>query len=139
MSAPMQRRAFLATCGAATVAAACARFPYVAGQLDAGALVVNRREFQGRDSVLVEHASLAFPVYVHHAGGERFTAVLTRCMHRGCTVEPGDGQLVCPCHGSTYTTAGAIVKGPTELPLHPFPVRVDAERVYILELDRAPR
>jgi cytochrome b6-f complex iron-sulfur subunit len=135
----MQRRSFLATCGAVTLAAACARFPYVSGQLDAGALVVNRREFSGRDGVLVEHASLAFPIYVHHAGGDQFSAVLTRCMHRGCTVEPTGGQLVCPCHGSEYTVAGSIVKGPTELPLHAFPVRVDAERVFILELDKAPR
>lgn len=135
----MQRRAFLATCGAATLAAACARFPYVTGQLDAGALVVSRGEVAGRGGVLVEHASLAFPIYVHHAGGDQFSAVLTRCMHRGCTVEPADGQLVCPCHGSEYTHAGAILKGPTELPLHAFPVRVDAERVYILDLDKAPR
>ena len=135
----MHRRSFLAGCGAASVVVACARFPYVAGRLEGGALVITRAEFAGRSGVLVEHASLAFPVYVHHAGADQFSAVLTRCMHRGCVVEPADGRLVCPCHGSEYTTAGAIVKGPTELPLHAFPVRVDAERVLVLSLDEAPR
>lgn len=135
----MPRRAFLVTCGGATLAAACARLTYVTGQLDGGALVVRRSEFADRDGVLVEHASLAFPVYVHRNADDTFTAVLTRCMHRGCTVEPADGRLVCPCHGSEYATGGAILKGPTELPLHRFPLRVDDERIYILELEAAPR
>jgi Rieske Fe-S protein len=52
-------------------------------------------------------------------------------MHRGCQVEAADGHLVCPCHGSEYDNAGAILKGPTELPLIRFPVEVDAENIYV--------
>lgn len=135
----MHRRSFLTVCGAASLSAACARLSTVAGQLDEGRMVVDRREFAARDGVLVEHPSLAFPIYVHHRGGEEFTAVLTRCMHRGCTVEPADGRLVCPCHGSEYSLAGVVLKGPTELPLHTFQVRAEADRLYILDIDRGPK
>ena len=135
----MRRRTFLAACGAASLSTACARFPYVTGRLEAGSIVVPRRELDGLDGVLVEHPSLDFPLYVHRASGDEYTAVLTRCMHRGCTVEPTDGRLICPCHGSQYTSAGAVLKGPTQRPLIRFPVRADAEHLYILETDRSPR
>jgi cytochrome b6-f complex iron-sulfur subunit len=52
-------------------------------------------------------------------------------MHRGCQVEPAEGHLVCPCHGSEYDNAGAVLKGPTQLPLIRFPVTADARFLYI--------
>jgi Rieske Fe-S protein len=39
------------------------------------------------------------------------------CTHQGCTVGVEGAHLVCPCHGSTYTRDGAVVKGPAEQPL----------------------
>ena len=40
----MHRRSFLTVCGAASLSAACARLSTVAGQLDEGRMVVDRRE-----------------------------------------------------------------------------------------------
>lgn len=139
MTRPIERREFLAACGAAFLAAGCASMPYVAGHLEGERLTVPRADVEAKGAALVEHPRLAFPVYVHHAGEGRFTAVLTRCMHRGCTVEPADGRLVCPCHGSEYTPAGAVLQGPTELPLIEFPVAVTADRIVILEIARGLR
>ena len=45
--------------------------------------------------------------------------------------QPADTSLVCPCHGSEYTFAGAILKGPTERPLLRYRVTTDQEFVYI--------
>lgn len=135
----MERRAFLVACAATSLSAACASTPYVAGRLDAGRIVLKRRDVTGRAGVLVEHPALAFPLYVRQTGDNGFTAVLTRCMHRGCTVEPVDGRLVCPCHGSEYASTGEVLKGPTELPLIRFAVHADAEHVYILETRGSPR
>lgn len=131
----MDRRQFLkgTTCAMALLPlAACARMSYVPGLLGAdGRLLVSRAEFASTPFALVDAPGLSFPVYVHHHGGDRFTAVLTRCMHRGCTVEPTEGKLVCPCHGSEYTNVGAVLKGPTEAPLIEFPVVADAEQVVV--------
>lgn len=134
----VERRQFVAACGALALGA-CARFHYVSSELRDGAIVVSTRELADRDGVLVEHASLAFPLFVARGGDAGYTAVLTRCMHRGCTVEPADGHLVCPCHGSEYSPSGAVLKGPTEQPLIAFPVRVEGERILILDTQRVER
>lgn len=128
----MDRRAFLAVCAIAPIAGACARISYVPGLLDSnGRVLVGKAEFLTQPFALVDAPGLEFPLYVHKQGEDEYSAVLTRCMHRGCTVEPTEGKLVCPCHGSEYTNVGAILKGPTELPLIKFPVSTDAENIYV--------
>lgn len=133
MTSRIDRRAFVASCVAVPLAAACVRMTYVSGRLDAGRIVVAKSAFAEHSFALVESPSLAFPLYVQQQGADEYSAVLTRCMHRGCTVEPTDGRLVCPCHGSEFTSRGAVLKGPSELPLIRFPVTTDAEHLYILE------
>lgn len=134
----LSRREFLwrleagLVCGALPAGlAGCARFQFVNGGLEGGRLVVSRAEFGKGPFALIEAPSLSMPIYLYrHAAGE-FTAVLTRCMHRGCQVEAADGHLVCPCHGSEYDNAGRILKGPTLRPLIRFPVETDAENIYV--------
>jgi cytochrome b6-f complex iron-sulfur subunit len=42
-----------------------------------------------------------------------FTALTATCTHEGCTIRGFTGsQFVCPCHGSQFTTSGAVVMGP---------------------------
>lgn len=130
-SRSIDRRAFLAVCAVAPIAGACVRMNFVAGRLDAGRIVVEKSELGEQAFALVETPSLEFPVYVHRQSAGEYSAVLTRCMHRGCTVEPEGGRLVCPCHGSEYTSVGEILKGPTELPLIRFPVTSDETHIYI--------
>ena len=52
------------------------------------------------------------------------TAFSAICTHQGCTVAPGNGELDCPCHGSRYDLTGAVITGPAEEPLTPYPVHV---------------
>lgn len=113
------------------VAGACAKFQYVGSGLENGRLVVSLAEFGAGPFALVDAPNLPMPIYLYRHADGRFTAVLTRCMHRGCQVEPTGGHLVCPCHGSEYTNAGGILKGPTQSPLIRFPVETLDGNLYI--------
>ena len=51
-----------------------------------------------------------------------FTVLTSNCTHADCTVSGFESShYVCPCHGSTFTTAGAVVNGPAPAPLRSFP------------------
>jgi thiosulfate dehydrogenase [quinone] large subunit len=46
------------------------------------------------------------------------TAFSAVCTHAGCTVGYQGGQIVCPCHGGTYSaTTGQVTAGPPPAPL----------------------
>jgi cytochrome b6-f complex iron-sulfur subunit len=128
----VSRRGFVAACAAVPLAA-CARMSYVSATVDGDRLAVSRAVVNLTGFALVDAPGLEFPIYVHRHAEHDYSAVLTRCMHRGCTVEPTAGRLVCPCHGSEYTAVGAVLKGPTELPLIRYHVTTDAERIFIHE------
>jgi Rieske Fe-S protein len=61
-------------------------------------------------------------------------AVSRTCTHEGCMVllpaVPGQ-TLDCPCHGSRFTTDGAVVNGPAARPLPSFPARIVGSEVVI--------
>lgn len=113
------------------VTGACAKFYYVDSGLENGRLVVSLAEFGVGPFALIDAPNLPMPIYLYRHGAGRFTAVLTRCMHRGCQVEPAGGHLVCPCHGSEYDNAGGILKGPTQHPLIRFRVETQDDNLYI--------
>jgi cytochrome b6-f complex iron-sulfur subunit len=50
------------------------------------------------------------------------------CTHEGCTVDGFNGQLfVCPCHGSKYTTGGAVANGPANRSLTSYPATLSGD------------
>ena len=51
-----------------------------------------------------------------------FTTVTAVCTHEGCAVTGFANSLyVCPCHGSQFSTSGAVVQGPASSALRQFP------------------
>ena len=81
--------------------------------------------------MLVDAPGQALPLYIYRHDDGSYSTVSTRCMHQGCQVEPVAGHLICPCHGSEYTNAGEILKGPTALPLERYPTRAEGDLVVI--------
>ncbi|MCK9795507.1 Rieske (2Fe-2S) protein [Isoptericola sp. 4D.3] len=54
------------------------------------------------------------------------------CTHAGCTVTPGEGELVCPCHQSRYALAdAAVLGGPAPEPLPAIEVTVEGQDVVL--------
>lgn len=67
----------------------------------------------------------------------RFQAVSGVCTHQGCRLklDTPRGRLACPCHGATFSVAGAPLTRPhgsSPLPALPrIPVRVDGQDVQV--------
>jgi cytochrome b6-f complex iron-sulfur subunit len=50
-----------------------------------------------------------------------FVVVTAQCTHFGCVVSGYQNQkYTCPCHGSEFSTSGAVVRGPAERPLRQY-------------------
>ena len=57
-------------------------------------------------------------------GQDAFNALTATCTHEACTITGfAAPQFVCPCHGSRYTTAGAVVNGPATRGLTSYPTQ----------------
>ena len=131
----MNRRTFLeagaiAGCAGLTLPG-CIGFHYVNTTLTGNRLMIRKSDFGSGRFALVDAPGLALPLYVYRLDDGKFSAVSTRCMHRGCQVEPAAEHLVCPCHGSEYSNTGEVLKGPTQRPLRQLPVVVEDERIVI--------
>ena len=109
--------------------AACGGVRYVTPSRIGSQLAVPLTELE-EGSALVEMDG-GRPIHVRRVGDGKFSAVLTRCMHRGCQVEAAADRFVCPCHGSEYTLDGQVLKGPTERPLVRYRVTSDDSRIFI--------
>jgi cytochrome b6-f complex iron-sulfur subunit len=73
-------------------------------------------------AALVQTASGNF--LVARSAQDAFTALTAVCTHEACTVTGFESPVyVCPCHGSEFTTAGAVARGPAAAPLRQFATR----------------
>ncbi len=60
-----------------------------------------------------------------------FAAYDATCTHEGCRVgwDAADGVMLCPCHGAAFDPArhGAVIAGPTRVPLTELPLVIDQQ------------
>ena len=62
---------------------------------------------------------------VARTGQDTFSVVTATCAHEGCTITGfSSNQFACPCHGSRFTIAGAVVNGPATRALRAFPTQI---------------
>jgi Rieske Fe-S protein len=116
----MNRRAFLGAAGCGLLAAGCASLVTHAVTPENGVVRLDPRSLpelaKTGGAVKVQPAGHPEPIYVLRAddasGRAVYNAVSPICTHQGCTVEAQGAVLVCPCHGSTYSRAGEVLRGP---------------------------
>lgn len=131
----MNRRDFLGVAGCGLMAAGCASLVTHAVTPVNGAVRLDPRALpelarQG-GAVRIQPAGHPEPIYVLRAddvdGRAVFNAVSPICTHRGCTVEAQGAVLVCPCHGSTYSRTGTVLRGPADRPLRNYQTTVASD------------
>ena len=70
-------------------------------------------------SALVQSTSGNF--LVARTSQDAFSALTAVCTHEGCTITNVSGAtFICPCHGSQFSTSGAVVKSPATRSLATF-------------------
>lgn len=91
---------------------------------------LKKEEIKPRQFVFIRQTSSEFPICLYKTDGG-YTACLMECTHKGCEVEVHGPRFVCPCHGSEFTTAGAVLEGPAERPLKTFKTTEDETNIYV--------
>ena len=93
-------------------------------------------------SVRIQPAGHPEPIYVMRSnaadGSAVFNAVSPICTHRGCTVEAQGAVLVCPCHGSTFSRSGTVLRGPAERPLRTYQTMAAADGAIEIRIGGQP-
>ena len=114
----------------ASVITSCGGLRFARSTMVGTQLIIDRTEIAD-GGVLVDGPEGELPIHIRQLDADRFRALSTRCMHRGCQVDPANDRFVCPCHGSEYAADGAVLSGPTELPLVEYRVIAEGTRVVV--------
>lgn len=143
----MERREFLkhtgimclSCVGASALLQNCSTAHYAQSNIEGNKITVKKTEFAQikkdktvqHSYVLVKSDKLQAPVYLHKFGETDYTALLMVCTHKGCEVNPHGEHLICPCHGSEFSTRGKVQNPPAEEDLKSYKVTLDNENIYI--------
>ena len=70
---------------------------------------------------------------VFRTGENTYLALSKACTHSGCDVvySHSAGNVPCPCHGSEFTTSGAVTKGPASSNLKRYTVKKEGNMLKI--------
>jgi cytochrome b6-f complex iron-sulfur subunit len=63
-------------------------------------------------------------------------AINATCTHLGCLVKQAQLGFECPCHGSQFTTNGAVTQGPAALPLTYAALALNVEGKVVVDVSR---
>jgi nitrite reductase/ring-hydroxylating ferredoxin subunit len=115
---------------------ACGGVSYIVPARRVGGLGVPAAVLEERRAIFVQAPNMERPIYLRLAETGPI-ALLASCTHRGCQPEPVGPLLICPCHGSEFSSTGAVSKGPAEQPLTRYEVSRDgADFVIHIEAGR---
>ena len=123
----MDRRQFLCLAGSGLWG--CAAAVSYQGQLRDGRVLIGLADLaaalSAKGYALVQAAGLDDPILIYRTGEGAYRALSARCTHLGCQVRPARHALICPCHGSSFSWEGAVLRGPAQQALRQF--RVEAK------------
>jgi thiosulfate dehydrogenase [quinone] large subunit len=87
---------------------------------------------KGQAAIYTDPATQQPDILIRSSDGG-LTAFSAICTHAGCTVGYQGGEIVCPCHGGTFSaTTGQVLGGPPPSPLAPRQVAESKGQIYAL-------
>ena len=121
--------------GLSVLTEGCVSIHYAASGNENGRIKVSKTEFIDsknniRKFVVVRTDKLPFPICLYPKG-QQYSALYMQCTHQGCELQPNKTSLVCPCHGSEFTTDGKVQSPPADQDLKQFKIITDNENIYI--------
>ncbi len=91
------------------------------------------KELNQKGELLNKKSPVGPLLLVKDSGSNTIRAVNPSCTHKGCTVkwEKGQNNFVCPCHSATFSSAGAVVKGPADEALKTYQTKVEGNVILV--------
>ncbi len=106
-------------------------FPTEPGNEDKITVDLNNENFSALQTV----GGFAYTgdIIVIRSGENSYLALSKICTHQSCTVSYNHSEesLPCPCHGSLFSTTGAVLNGPAESKLKVYTVKKDGSILTI--------
>ncbi len=102
-------------------------------------IIINKSEFsyildnktQTRNQIFINSNKLKFPICIIDKSNGNYEALLMKCTHKGCELNPAGDFFVCPCHGSEFDNSGIVLSPPANKNLFKFKIENDEENLYI--------
>lgn len=144
----MNRKDFIKTCGVICLST----LPIALSQTGCSSAVYNARYTRIKDSILIPRSEFydvqngstsqrpfivvtpqgeRYPIAVYAMPDGTYSALLLRCTHKSCELQPESSYLICPCHGSEFTTQGKVQSPPAQKDLQTYHVVVEGSNIAI--------
>lgn len=97
-------------------------------------LISKRKKFLSKKRFVeipldIQEGITFFPDCIVNRRGMGVEVFSSRCSHLGCRINRQMGsELVCPCHGSRYSTEGRVLSGPAARDLEVLEYRIDEKK-----------
>ena len=143
----MDRKTFIKTCGLtclgggllSAVLDGCAGSKMINGPIDGSDIIVPLREFEDgkgasagfKQYLIVHNDQLQFPICVYRHSASEYSALWMRCPHQGAELQAFGDKLVCPAHGSEFSSKGFVKTGPADNSLRTFPCVLKQDQLSI--------
>ena len=135
----MNRKEFIRTCsivcagGAAfsVLLQSCKTAFYAPNIISNNTIIIKKIYLAQNTSSVIKNDKLRTPVYLTKINEGEYLAVLMYCTHKGCELNVAGTNLVCPCHGAEFSTAGKVLSPPADKDLQRYSVTTDTENIYI--------
>jgi nitrite reductase/ring-hydroxylating ferredoxin subunit len=84
----------------------------------------------GGGSVVVDVQD-RFPIVVVRTGDASALALSATCTHAGCIMSWNGMAVHCPCHNASFSSTGAVLGGPTTIPVPVYAASVQSDAIVV--------
>lgn len=81
--------------------------------------------------LMIRVKDFPFEIGLQQKEGGGFSALVLMCPHANQPLTKAGSGYICTLHGSRFSKSGALLKGPSTVPLYELPVKQEAEYIKI--------